>query len=250
MEASTRASSPRSAFHAPSQMSQRHARSSTSASASIHWMAWRWLSGAPKVERCLAWATAMRCAAVATPRLQAEYGKRFLTSRSKARSRPWPSWPMRFSAGISQSSKLTSLGIAEVRITRMGLAVKPGVPCSRMKQEMPAAALALVGAREHDAPRRVVRARDEDLPPVEHPLVAAALRAGLDRAGGIGAARRLGDREERLVALAQRGHRVLLDLRLGAGPDRGRRVAAEDAAARDCRGPCGAATSPRAPRTC
>ncbi len=100
-------------------------------------MACRWLSGAPNVERCLAWATAMRCAAVATPRLQAEYGKRFLTSRSKARSRPWPSWPIRFSAGISQSSKLTSLGIAEVRITRMGLAVKPGVPCSRMKHEMP-----------------------------------------------------------------------------------------------------------------
>jgi len=58
------------------------------------------------------------------------------------------------------------------------------------------------------------------------------LGPGLDRAGRIGAARRLGDREERLVALAQRGHRVLLDLRLAAGPDRGRRVAAEDAAAR------------------
>jgi hypothetical protein len=118
----TRASSPRSAFHAPSQMSQRHARSSTSASASIHWMAWRWLSGAPNVERCLAWAIAMRCAATAIPRLHAEYGKRFFTSRSNARSSPCPSWPIRFSAGISQSSKLTSLGIAEVRITRIGLA--------------------------------------------------------------------------------------------------------------------------------
>src|SRR4029453_9825162 len=62
---------------------QRHARNSTSASASIHWMAWRWLSGCPKVERCLAWAMAMRCAATATPRLHAEYGKRFFTSRSK-----------------------------------------------------------------------------------------------------------------------------------------------------------------------
>ena len=51
MEASTRASSPRSAFHAPSQMSQRVARISTSASASIHWIAWRWESSAPKVER-------------------------------------------------------------------------------------------------------------------------------------------------------------------------------------------------------
>ena len=72
MEASTRASSPRSAFHAPSQMSQRAARISTSASASIHWMAWRSASLAPKVERSLAYAMAMRCAATATPRLQAE----------------------------------------------------------------------------------------------------------------------------------------------------------------------------------
>jgi hypothetical protein len=37
---------------------------------------------------------------------------------------------------------------------------------------------------------------------------------------------------KRLVALTQRGHRVLLDLRLATGPDRGRRVAPEDAAAR------------------
>ena len=33
--------------------------------------------------------------------------------------------------------------MAEVRIIRMGLAVKPGVPCSRMKQEMPARPFAL-----------------------------------------------------------------------------------------------------------
>ena len=71
MEASTRASSPRSAFHAPSQVSQRAARNSTSASASIHWIDWRSESSAPKVERCFACATAIRCAATATPRLQA-----------------------------------------------------------------------------------------------------------------------------------------------------------------------------------
>src|SRR5206468_1677302 len=67
IDASTRASSPRSAFHAPSQISQRHARSSTSASASIHWIAWRWLSFWPNVSRCLACSMAMRCAATATP---------------------------------------------------------------------------------------------------------------------------------------------------------------------------------------
>ena len=137
IEASTRASSPRSAFHAPSQISHRHARSSTSASASIHWIAWRWLSFWPNVSRCLACSMAMRCAATATPRFVAEYGNRFLTSRSKASSSPCPSLPMRASAGSSQSSNTTSLGIAAVRSVRMFFQEKPGVPGSRMKQEMP-----------------------------------------------------------------------------------------------------------------
>src|SRR5439155_1070578 len=103
-------------------MSQRAARSSTSASASIHWIAWRWLRGAPNVDRCLAWAIAMRWAAAATP---------------------------------------------------------PAV---------------------------------------------------LDRAGGIRAAARLGDREKGVIALAQRRHRVPRDLLLRPAPDHGRRVAPEDAA--------------------
>src|SRR2546428_3144311 len=124
-------------FHAPSQMSQRAARSSTSASASIHWIAWRWLSGTPNVERCLAWAIARRGAAAATTRLHAEYGNRRRVRRSRQSWRPRPCSPRRFSAGTVQSSRTTSFGTATVRIVRIGRAVKPGVPFSMMKQEIP-----------------------------------------------------------------------------------------------------------------
>src|SRR5262245_21273587 len=96
----------------------------------------------------------------------------------------------------------------------------------------PATALLLVGARPHQAPRRVVGARGEDLAPVEHPAIAALLGARLDRAGRVGAAGGLGDREERLEPVADGRHGVLLDLLRVAGPDRGGRIAAEDAAAR------------------
>src|SRR5206468_12804065 len=65
------------------------------------------------------------------------------------------------------------------------------------------AALALVAPGEHDAPLGLVGVRDERLRAVQHPVAAALLRATLDRAGRIGAARRLGDREERVVALPQ-----------------------------------------------
>src|SRR2546427_1714979 len=122
-------------------------------------MAWRWLSGAPNVDRCLAWASAIRCAATATPRLHAEYGKRFFTRRSKARSRPWPSAPTRFSAGISQSSNVTSFGIADVLMTLMLRAVKPGVPCSTMKHEILARPFAL-SVRAHTRPHGASWARE------------------------------------------------------------------------------------------
>jgi hypothetical protein len=42
------------------------------------------------------------------------------------------------SAGIAQSSNTTSVGTDAVRIVRIGVAVKPGVPRSTMKHEMPA----------------------------------------------------------------------------------------------------------------
>src|SRR5258705_39586 len=61
-----------------------------------------------------------------------------------------------------------------------------------------AAALGLVGARPHEAPRRVVGPRGEDLAPVQHPAAAALLGAGLDRAGGVGAAGGPGDGGEGL----------------------------------------------------
>ena len=93
------------------------------------------------------------------------------------------------------------------------------------------AAPVLAGARPHEAPAGVVSVGDEDLAAVEHPAVAAPLGARLDGAGRVGAARRLGDGEERPPALAHRRLRVLLDLLLGARPDRRWRVAAEHAAA-------------------
>ncbi len=114
-------------------------------------MAWRWLSGCPNVERCLACAIAMRCAATATPRFVAEYGKRFFTSRPKARSSPCPSAPTSASPGSTTSSSVTSLGIDAVRMVRMFFAVKPGVPGSRMKQEMPARPFSLL-VRAHTSP--------------------------------------------------------------------------------------------------
>src|SRR5205823_5937398 len=94
-----------------------------------------------------------------------------------------------------------------------------------------AAPFLLAGPREDDAPFPVVRVGDEDLAAVEHPPVAAALGARLDGAGRIGAARRLGDGEERPPALADRRLGVLLDLLLGPRPDRRRRIAAEHTAA-------------------
>src|SRR5262249_31516197 len=50
-----------------------------------------------------------------------------------------------------QSSKTTSLGIDCVRIVRMGFAVNPGVPGSRMKQEIPARPFSLF-VRAHTTP--------------------------------------------------------------------------------------------------
>src|SRR5438132_3898997 len=93
----------------------------------------------------------------------------------------------------------------------------------------PLAALRAIGADEDDAPLRLVGVGDEHLRPVPHPVVAALLPAALDRAGGIGAAARLGDREEGVIPLAQRRRRVARDLRLRPAPDHGRWVAPEDA---------------------
>jgi pimeloyl-ACP methyl ester carboxylesterase len=52
--------------------SQRAARISISASASIHWIAWRSARGTPNVSRRLACAIAIRCAATAIARFSAE----------------------------------------------------------------------------------------------------------------------------------------------------------------------------------
>jgi len=46
---------------------------------------------------------------------------------------------------------VTSFGIADVLMTLMGRAVKPGVPRSRMKQEMPPRPFAL-SVRAHTSP--------------------------------------------------------------------------------------------------
>src|SRR5206468_1534651 len=96
----------------------------------------------------------------------------------------------------------------------------------------PLASLRGVGADEDHAPLGLVDVGDERLGAVEDPAIAALDTAALDRARRIGAAARLGDSEEGVEAVPQRGHGVLLDLLPGASVDHGRRVAAEDAAAR------------------
>src|SRR5262249_17888276 len=92
--------------------------------------------------------------------------------------------------------------------------------------------LCLVGTREDDAPSAVVRIRDEDLASVEHPAITASLGARLDGARRVRAPGGLGDGEEGPPTFTNGGHRVLLDLFLGAGPDGRWRVTAEDSAAR------------------
>ena len=52
-----------------------------------------------------------------------------------------PFSPRRFSAGTVQSSNTTSLGTAAVRIVLIGRALKPGVPFSMTKQEIPSNSL-------------------------------------------------------------------------------------------------------------
>src|SRR4029079_1368506 len=76
---------------------------------------------------------------------------------------------------------------------------------------------------------------DEDLRAVQDVAIALPLGTRADRAPGVGPARGLGDRDERLVALADRRHRVLLDLLARAAEDDVRRVEAERAARRDVR---------------
>ena len=138
--------------------------------------------------------------------------------------------------------------MACVRIVRMGLAVKPGVPGSRMKQEMPARPFSLL-VRANTTPHFPLCAFEmKTLRPFSTHLSPRRSARRLDGAGGIGAARRLGDGEERPPSLAHRGHRVLLDLRLASPPrspaaDSGRRRRSPG-----CRAPCGAATSPPGPR--
>src|SRR2546426_2768381 len=113
-----------------------------------------------------------------------------------------------------------------------GPRAEPWRPALEDEARDAAAPLRPVGPRPHDAPRRVVGARDEDLPTVQHPAIATLLGARLDRAGRVGSPRGLRDGKERLQAIADGRHRVLGDLLLAPRPDRGGRVAPEDAAAR------------------
>src|SRR5205807_5276635 len=84
--------------------------------------------------------------------------------------------------------------------------------------------LARSGTREHQAPIRLPDAGDPDLRAVEDVSVALLLGAGLDRAPRVRSAARLGDGNERLVAVLNRRHRVFFDLVLAAEKDRVRRV--------------------------
>ena len=86
-----------------------------------------------------------------------------------------------------------------------------------LDQERADAARALVaGAREHDVGLGVAGVADEALLPVEHPRVAVALGAHLER-GGVGADRGLGQRVGAVALAAHQRREPLALLLLGAG---------------------------------
>src|SRR5690348_4584846 len=89
-----------------------------------------------------------------------------------------------------------------------------------------------VGAREHDAPLRLMRMRNKNLRTVENVGIALPNRFALDRARGIGAARWLRDREERVPRILDRAAGVLALLLFGARVNYRRRRPPEHAATR------------------
>src|SRR5262249_55071558 len=89
-----------------------------------------------------------------------------------------------------------------------------------------------IGARKDDAPLRLVCVRDENLGSVKEVVVALTHCAALACPRRIGAARRLGDREEGVPGIPDRATRVLFFLLGCARPDDWRRGAAEDSGAR------------------
>ena len=84
-----------------------------------------------------------------------------------------------------------------------------------------------VGAGEYYSPLRLMRMRNENLRAVEDVGIALANCLALDRAGWIGAARRLGDCEERMPRILDRAAGVSALLLLGARVDHRRRRAPE-----------------------
>jgi hypothetical protein len=75
------------------------------------------------------------------------------SSTRMASTKPSPSLPSRFSAGISQSSKISSLVSLARRPSLFSFLPgrKPGVPFSTTKAERPCVPLALVGDGDDDA---------------------------------------------------------------------------------------------------
>ena len=136
--------------------------------------------------------------------------------------KPWPSSPIRFSAGISRFSKNSSL-VSWLTMLGIGRTVRPWPIASRrstMKIDMPSRLLLHLGqrrgARQQDHQVGVLHARDPDLLAVDDVAVALLHRGGLDL-GRVGAGGRLGHAHRLQAQLAAGDLRqVALLLRLGA----------------------------------
>ena len=123
--------------------------------------------------------------------------------------------PSRFSCGTSTSSNFGAPSFQPgIPIVRSGSALSPGESPSTTNALMPPAPV-VAGAREHDVGVGVARVADEALLAVEHPRVAVALGARLQRRR-VGADRRLGQRVGAVALAADQRREARLLLLLAA----------------------------------
>ena len=178
------------------QASRRAASMSVAMSASMNWIAW-WLAiGTPNWTRSLG---------VAERRTRARRGRSRWPSRrsrdacgrasSSRCAKPPFSSPIRWSAGISTSGKVI-VAVSEARWPILSSWPSTITPASRgtRKQEMPRWPACAIGLGEDGEEGGVAAVGDEALRAGDHPALAAAHGARLDR-GDVGAGVGLGQAE-------------------------------------------------------
>ncbi len=180
----------------------------------------------PNWRRSFAYAAAASYAACASPSAMAAMPMRPPSSVFRKSLSPSPSAPRRFSAGMRQSSKMSSPVLLAWRpiFSSMRPMLNPGVSASTMKALIFPAVLLAIGHGGDDVRAGHAGVGDEALAAVEHPLVAVAVGAGL-RAARVAARSGLGQPvgADDLAG----GHRAQVALLLGIGAGQPDRVAAE-----------------------